>query len=174
MITVCSWTRPRGLLSFDRMSLNHMLLQAALLNERLATTWLGADVLRIACVFFHMIKHSILASLDFSAFGTNKVAGIIANVRHLGSDCLTVSHLRRLSRRWLRFTFFVCRGRLLPPTFFQPFILLLFSGRVVLLGTTVYFGLPFSRFIPGKGSLGAVAPDCISKRRQYFSRAQVK
>jgi hypothetical protein len=173
MIAADSGTCPRWCLTFGRMCLRHVLLQAALLNERLATTWLFADMhaCRVPGMLLHVVEHRILAGLNLSAFGTNKSTIGITNVSHLRSDCLGVSHLRWVTLRRLRFTFFVWPlrvGRLLPPTLFQPSILLLLLGRVVLFGTTVYFGLPFSIFGPGKGSIGAVAPDCISKRRQYF------
>ena len=118
MIAAGGGTFPRWCLTFGRMCLHHVLLQAALLNERLATTWLFANVhaCRVPGVLLHVVEHRILAGLDFSTFGTDKSTFCIANVSHLRSDCLGVSHLRLVWRRRLRFTFFVPRR----PPFTRP------------------------------------------------------
>ena len=65
---------------FLSMHLHHVLLQAALLDERLVTSGLLTWIIEGARVPLHMIKHGVLTFLCFSAIRTNKETFVIFQI----------------------------------------------------------------------------------------------
>lgn len=43
-------------------------------------------------VFLHMVEHGVLPRFDFSAVGTDEMAICIANVSHLSTGLVCISH----------------------------------------------------------------------------------
>lgn len=64
------------------MRLEHMLVEATLLNKALVTH--TADMRHLSGVFLHVVIHGVLTRLGHTAMGANKLTGSIANVGGLG------------------------------------------------------------------------------------------
>jgi hypothetical protein len=62
------------------MSLGHMLLEAALLNEGTITTCLSAPVTEISGMLLQMIEHRILTICDLIAMRASKLSCVIAAI----------------------------------------------------------------------------------------------
>ena len=83
--------RTAGTLPYRRtfcwMCLHRVLLQAALLDERLAAPRFLADMGEMSGVLLHMVEHRVLAILDLAAIRTDKLPLLIPHIRHLRCEC---------------------------------------------------------------------------------------
>lgn len=86
--TALGGTRPQRSRSLYGMRLHSVLLQPALLYERLATTWFTTHMRSIPGVFFHMVEHCVLTSLGDPAIGANKGPLWCTNIGHFDAFCL--------------------------------------------------------------------------------------
>ncbi len=64
--------------------LEHMLLEAALLNETLRTH--TAEMRHLSGVFLHVVVHGVLARLGYAAVRADELALLVTDIGHLGGN----------------------------------------------------------------------------------------